>query len=405
MSTIKLNIDNYYNFIYIKIMNNDYLVSVVVPVYKNAMPWLRQTIASILAQTHQNLECILVINGAPTTGERECCAEFAARDKRVKIYDFYDAPCSTGLACQKGNELASGKYFAIIGHDDGYYPEFIAKLSQFLENNHDYSFVGSFVDIIDEHNFITAKASYPITNEAMIASLQKIITPFHCYMMPMDIFRKMGGYELISIGEDDDIIYKAAKFGKLHNIPEFLFAYRKIKGRISASNSQNKFLNFIHNINSAKQYFHGYKLPLDATRRLNINYLWQFAEYENEKIFVLSKLYQIFNFPTTNDAEKSEIKIFFNDLLCNPESKEIISKIIKQPKRSEFLMDCYRLSWQFGQYKMMGKLLTQYPTENFKLILYLGRIIRKRLIPWIFYPPYLWGRMKYVLNGINHDNK
>ena len=371
----------------------NYLISVVVPVYKHGMPYLQQTCESILAQTYSNWECLLIINGNPSTGERECCAQFAARDARFKIFDFYDEPCNTGKAMNKGLELAQGKYITGCGHDDIYYPNFIQNLSQFLENNPDYSFVGSFVNIIDENNFVTNKVSYPTHHELMIENLIKLITPYHSFCIPVVIMRQFSGYLETSIGEDDDLIYKCAKLGKIANIPEYLYGYRKVMGRISASNSQNKFLNFINNINSAKNYLHDYKLPVDLTRRLDINYLFSFAEYEYEKIFVLTRLYQIYSFPTTSDLEKSEIKEFFNKIFSDEYLRGTIYKIIKQPRRSEFLWHLYRLALKFGNTHAIYTLFIHLPRENLRMIRFILRFIRKRLYFWTFTPPYLWGRV------------
>ncbi len=59
-------------------------ISVIVPVY-NVLPYVNKTIESITKQTHENLEIILVDDGA-TDGSGEVCDEWAKKDSRVKVY-------------------------------------------------------------------------------------------------------------------------------------------------------------------------------------------------------------------------------------------------------------------------------------------------------------------------------
>ena len=59
------------------------LVSVIVPVYR-VEDLLRRCVDSILAQTHQNLEVILVDDGSPD-GCGRICDEYALTDRRVLV--------------------------------------------------------------------------------------------------------------------------------------------------------------------------------------------------------------------------------------------------------------------------------------------------------------------------------
>ena len=61
----------------------DVIVSVIVPIYK-VEPYITKCISSIINQTYDNLEIILVDDGSP-----DCCNlicdEFAAGDKRIRV--------------------------------------------------------------------------------------------------------------------------------------------------------------------------------------------------------------------------------------------------------------------------------------------------------------------------------
>ena len=59
------------------------LVSVVVPIY-NVEKYLGRCIESIINQTYQNLEIILVDDGSPDKCP-EICDDFAKKDSRIKV--------------------------------------------------------------------------------------------------------------------------------------------------------------------------------------------------------------------------------------------------------------------------------------------------------------------------------
>lgn len=91
------------------------LLSVIVPVY-NVAPYLRQCIDSIVHQTYQNLEIILVIDGGCSDGSAEICGEYAAEDKRIKLLR---RPHEGLVSSRKaGVQAAEGEYISYVDGDD-----------------------------------------------------------------------------------------------------------------------------------------------------------------------------------------------------------------------------------------------------------------------------------------------
>lgn len=104
------------------------LVSVVVPVYK-VEPYLERCIRSIIGQTYDNLEIILVDDGSPD----RCgaiCDRFAREDPRIKVYHKTNGGLSD--ARNYGVERANGKYLAFVDSDDYISPQYIAYLLELL---------------------------------------------------------------------------------------------------------------------------------------------------------------------------------------------------------------------------------------------------------------------------------
>ena len=90
------------------------LLSVVVPVY-NVVPYLDQSIQSILNQTYRNIEVILVNDGS-TDGSEELCKKYAALDPRIKLLSQENQGVTK--ARKNAIELAGGKYITFVDPDD-----------------------------------------------------------------------------------------------------------------------------------------------------------------------------------------------------------------------------------------------------------------------------------------------
>ena len=106
------------------------LISVIVPVY-NVAQYLEKSIASIQQQTYQNLEIILVDDGATDESGR-LCEQIAEQDDRVLVYHKENEGLSQ--ARNDGLKQAHGDYVIFIDSDDYIHPEMIASLYQQLVN-------------------------------------------------------------------------------------------------------------------------------------------------------------------------------------------------------------------------------------------------------------------------------
>ena len=95
------------------------LISVIIPVY-NVEQYLRQAVESVLTQTYQNLEIILVNDGS-TDSSPEICEEYARKDARVKV--LHKANGGLSSARNFGMDNMHGKYFMFVDSDDTIMPE------------------------------------------------------------------------------------------------------------------------------------------------------------------------------------------------------------------------------------------------------------------------------------------
>lgn len=94
-------------------MNSD-VVSIIVPIY-NVSLYLERCILSIINQTYQSLDIILIDDGS-TDNSGQICDNFATRDSRIKVWH----QSNKGLSKTRnfGIERAFGKFLVFVDGDD-----------------------------------------------------------------------------------------------------------------------------------------------------------------------------------------------------------------------------------------------------------------------------------------------
>src|SRR5690625_1510219 len=90
------------------------LISVIVPVY-NVERFIEKCLYSIVNQTYNNLEIILVNDGS-TDLSGEKCEEYAKGDSRIKV--FHKANGGQSSARNLGLSIAKGDYIGFVDSDD-----------------------------------------------------------------------------------------------------------------------------------------------------------------------------------------------------------------------------------------------------------------------------------------------
>lgn len=90
------------------------LISVIIPVY-GVEKYISQCLESVINQTYKNLE-IIVVNDGTKDRSADIAKEYAAKDSRIKVYDFKNGGLS--VARNRGLEIATGEYISYLDSDD-----------------------------------------------------------------------------------------------------------------------------------------------------------------------------------------------------------------------------------------------------------------------------------------------
>lgn len=109
----------------------DELITVIIPVY-NTEKYLRKCLKSILCQTYDKLEIILVDDGSEDNSGK-ICDEFKDIDERIFV--IHQKNCGVSDARNKGLDAAKGKYVIFVDSDDfvdcTYICELYSKMEEF----------------------------------------------------------------------------------------------------------------------------------------------------------------------------------------------------------------------------------------------------------------------------------
>lgn len=107
------------------------LISIIVPVY-NVEPYLRECLDSILAQSYENWEAVLVDDGS-TDMSGSVCDEYAAKDSRFIVVHKQNE--GVVLARLSAFQHCHGEYITFIDSDDCVTPEYVAHLYSCIKNH------------------------------------------------------------------------------------------------------------------------------------------------------------------------------------------------------------------------------------------------------------------------------
>ena len=214
---------------YILCPDHSTLVSIFTPVY-NTREKLHRTYQSILGQTHDNWEWVIV-NDSTDTVTLKIAEEIASQDPRVKVYDMYPRSKKIiGEVKYRACCLTRGKYLLELDHDDILLPHALKKMLEAFEKHPDAGFVYSDCAEIDErYNSLTygdgfsfGYGSYRVENHMGIdfqvantaninpLTIRHIVgVPNHFRAWRRDVYFKIGGHNRrLTIADDYELVVR-----------------------------------------------------------------------------------------------------------------------------------------------------------------------------------------------------
>ena len=211
------------------------LVSVLFPVYNGAY-YLEESIQSILDQTYDNFEIIIIDDGS-SDDSTSVIQNFS--DSRIR---FYKNETNQGLAAtlNRAINLSKGYYLARQDQDDFSLPQRFEKQVGFLESHPDYGIVGTWAKVrrgTKENERVIEPPTDSLTIKFELLFENQFV--HSSVMIRKEVFERIGLYSTnISRQppEDYELWSRIARKFELSNIPEILHVYNRLPNSMSRRN-------------------------------------------------------------------------------------------------------------------------------------------------------------------------
>lgn len=213
-------------------------ISVIVPCYMQAH-YLDTSLKSVLDQSYNNWECIIVNDGSPDDTEA-VALQWCEKDVRFK-YVFKE---NGGLSSARnsGIKTATGTYILPLDADDLLHEDYLTKLVPVLDSNESIGIVSCYTAIFINNSSNVIDELKPKGNNVNNLLYQNQLIATSLYRK--SLWTAVGGYDetMLNGFEDWEFWISTTKLGSSYTIiPEFLFYYRKAKKSMLVNTIKNHF--------------------------------------------------------------------------------------------------------------------------------------------------------------------
>jgi glycosyltransferase involved in cell wall biosynthesis len=242
-------------------------VSVAISVY-NGERFLQQALDSILAQTFEDFEVVVVDDGS-TDATPAILHDLSRRDERIQVHRHENR--GLARAINRAVALARAPIIARLDADDVALPTRLEHQVVFLAENPAVALVGGAAVFIDERGKVFAEARYP-TENAEIRLAFEHTTPFvhSAATFRRTAFETVGGYRAAFVdAEDLDLWLRLSEQHVVANLPEAVVQYRLHGDQASVRNLEQQAVSALAARTAWRARAHGGPDPFADVQRLD----------------------------------------------------------------------------------------------------------------------------------------
>lgn len=224
---------------------NHPLISVIVPVYK-VEAYIDRCIQSIVDQSYENMEIILVDDGSPDKCP-EICDSWAEKDSRIMVIHKKNGGLSS--ARNAGLDICKGEFISFVDSDDWIEPEYYSTVVDLMiRHNVEICCAGRYD--VDEITLVKRVGLCPVSQEIISPEgiLKRMLTWRGCDFSACDkIFHtslwKENRFPMGKTSEDVGVLYKVVELANgilLYPKPMYHYFHRKVSITTTNLSSRNK---------------------------------------------------------------------------------------------------------------------------------------------------------------------
>lgn len=235
-----------------------WLISVIIPVY-NVAPYLIEALESVVHQTYQYLEIIIIDDGS-TDGSGEICEEYAKKDKRIKI--IHQENKGLSAARNTGLDTMNGQAIVFLDPDDAFCLQMIETMLNVMQDEEADMVVCKYISIITREHLKPEGKSRPSLlpgNYTCQEALQFVAEE----KLNVSVWNKIYRSELWKdirfpegrVYEDWPVVFPVIeRTNKVHILSDVLYMHRVHPGSISTTPGLMKNRDWIKNYSDFQSY-------------------------------------------------------------------------------------------------------------------------------------------------------
>ena len=219
-------------------------VSVLMPVAAPA-PFLREALDSVVAQTYENWEIVLVVDG--TDAEIRRVANEVIPAERLRLVELATRS-GIATALNAGLKVAKGDLIARLDSDDRSLAGRLGRQVAMMDAQPQLALLGTSARLIDQSG--ADRGSRPVQADRGVCDQLVRRNQFvhSSVMFRRDIVGSLGGYnEECHLREDYELWLRIAVVAEVANLPDALVDYRISPGQISAGTPTRRSLGLVGN--------------------------------------------------------------------------------------------------------------------------------------------------------------
>ena len=207
-------------------------VSVIIPAF-NAERFIAYTVQSVLDQSHEDWEMIVVNDGSEDMTE-EIIRDFQRMDTRIRLISQINSGVST--ARNFGFKHANSEYVVFLDADDLWSKDFLSELVQSLTSNLECGLAyGDLMEINEEGEKMgvekRGKSGWLLDD--LLEWKTHILPPPSGVLVRKEVVIKIGGFDRdLSNNADQDFYFRAARFYPFVRVKRVLLLYRVHAGNM-----------------------------------------------------------------------------------------------------------------------------------------------------------------------------
>jgi glycosyltransferase involved in cell wall biosynthesis len=263
-------------------------ISIILPVY-NGDRYLKESIESVLAQTFQDFE-LIIIDDCSTDNSEKIARDYVLKDNRVFYYGN-DTNLKLPKSLNVGFSKARGQYWTWTSCDNVYLPDALEKLNKTLDAHDEVGLVYTSMGIIDECG---KKKEIIHAGPADHLIFRNVVGA--CFLYRRSIAEKVGGYSHdLFLCEDYEYWLRIASHSKIHPIMKCLYEYRRHSQSLSHQNEreiiakgigiQKKYYNKFIRTRQQAALFYAYLRARDIYNPFRQLYLLAVLFYDPKQFF------------------------------------------------------------------------------------------------------------------------